>query len=89
MRDGRKIEAGCGIGEVSRAGYGMETSSIGGMRDSFEIDSRMRDLNSKWPFIWFNKARDRGKDSESGGMAGWSQISGGMGDLKNLFWTLM
>ena len=26
MRDGHKIEAGCGIGEVSRAGYGMETS---------------------------------------------------------------
>ena len=26
IRDGHKIEAGCGIGEVSRAGYEMETS---------------------------------------------------------------
>ena len=49
---GHKIEAGCGIGEITRAGYGMKISwrdrdtfiSIGGMRDSFEIDSGMRDL---------------------------------------------
>ena len=53
-----KIEAGWGIREISRAGYGMEISwrdrdtlvSIGGMRDNFEIDSGMRDLNSIRPF---------------------------------------
>ena len=41
--------------EILRAGYGMKTSwqdrdaliSIGGMRDGFGIDGRMRDLNSK------------------------------------------
>ena len=54
-RMGRKIEVGRGIREISRAGYGMEISSrdrdtlisTGGMRDNFEIDSGMRDLNSK------------------------------------------
>ena len=48
---GHKIQAGCGIREISTAGYGMKISwrpqdtliSIGGMRDRFEIDSRMRD----------------------------------------------
>ena len=51
----RKIETGCDIREMLRAGYGMKISwrdqdaliSIGGMRDSFEIDSGMRDSNSK------------------------------------------
>ena len=62
---GKKIEEGFGMRELSRAEYGMEISwrvrdtliSIGGMRDSFEIDSGMRDLNSKRPFeINFTKA---------------------------------
>ena len=54
MRDagcgmGHKIESGCAIREVSRAGYGMKISwqDQNAMRDSFEIDSGMRDLNSK------------------------------------------
>ena len=42
---GHKIEAGCGIQEIFRAGYRMKISwrdrdaliSIGGRRDSFEI----------------------------------------------------
>ena len=50
---GHKIEAGCGIREISRTVYGMKLSwrdrdallSIGGMQDSCEIDSGMRDLN--------------------------------------------
>ena len=45
-----KIEVGWGIPEISRAGYRMKISwrdgdaliSIGGMRDSFEIDSGMQ-----------------------------------------------
>ena len=69
--------AGCGIREITRAGYGMKISwrdrdtliTIGGMRDSFEIYSEMRDLNGKWPFENLT-GRDREKDSESGGMAG-------------------
>ena len=52
---GHKIEAGCGTREISRGGYGMKISwrdrnaliSIVGMRDSFEIDIGMRNLNSK------------------------------------------
>ena len=52
---GHKIEAGCGIREILRARYGMKLAwrdrgaliSIGGMWDSFEIDSGMRDFNSK------------------------------------------
>ena len=52
---GHKIEAGCRIREITRAVYGMKSSwrdrdaliSIGGMRDSFEIDSGMGDLNRK------------------------------------------
>ena len=52
---GHKIEAGCGIREILRAGYGMNVSwrdrdvliSIGGMRDSFESVGGMRDLNRK------------------------------------------
>ena len=52
---GHKIEAGCGIRGISRAGYRMKISwqdqdtliSISEMRDSFEIDRGMRDLNSK------------------------------------------
>ena len=51
---GHKVEAGCGIREIMRAGYGMKIAwrdwdvliSIGGMRDSFEIDSGMWDFNS-------------------------------------------
>ena len=43
------------VREISRAGYGMKISwrdwdalmSIGVMRDSFEIDGGMRDLNRK------------------------------------------
>ena len=50
-----KIEAGCGIREVLRVGFGMKIAwrdryaliSIGGLRDSFEIDGGMRDLNNK------------------------------------------
>ena len=49
-----KIEAGFGIREILRAGYGMKItwwdrdslSSIGGMWDSFEIDGEMRDLKT-------------------------------------------
>ena len=49
------IKAGCGIREISRAGYGMKIPwrdrdviiSIGRMRDSSEIVGGMRDLNSK------------------------------------------
>ena len=52
---GHKIKTGCGIREISRAGYGMKTSwrdrdaltSIGGMRDGSEIVGGMRDLNRK------------------------------------------
>ena len=52
---GHKIEAGCGIREILRAGYGMKISwrdrdaliSIDGMRDSFKIVGGMQDLNSK------------------------------------------
>ena len=55
---GHKIVAGCGIREITRAAYGMKTSwrdrdaliSIGGMRDSSEIDSGMRGLSSELPF---------------------------------------
>ena len=50
---GLKIEAGCGIREIMRAGYGMKIAwrdrdaliSIGGMRYSFEIDSGMQDFS--------------------------------------------
>ena len=55
-----KIEAGCGIRETLRARYGMKISwrdqdalismgvgGGGGVRDSFEIDSGMRDFNGK------------------------------------------
>ena len=46
---GHKIEKGCGIREILGAGYRMNVSwrdrdsliSISGMRDSFEIDSRV------------------------------------------------
>ena len=77
---GHEIEEGCGIWEILEAEYGMKLSwgdrdaliSIGGMRDSFEIDSGMRDLNSKWPFENLTR-RDRYKDSESGEMTGWNQ----------------
>ena len=51
---GHKIEAGCEI----RGRYGLKLAwrdrdaliSIGRMRDSFEIDSEMRDFNRKRPF---------------------------------------
>ena len=74
---GHKIEAGCGIREISRAGCRMTISwrdrdalfSIGGIRNSFEIDSGMRDLISKCHFKTLTR-QDRDKDSESGGMAG-------------------
>ena len=50
-----KIEARCGMQKILRGGYGMKISSqdrdalisIGGMRDNFEIDGGMRDLNSR------------------------------------------
>ena len=46
-----KIKAECGIREILRAGYGMKISwrdrdtlsSIGGMRDSYEIVGGVRD----------------------------------------------
>ena len=52
---GHKVEAGCGIREISRVGYGMKIAwrdrdaliSIGGIRDSFEIDGGMRDFDIK------------------------------------------
>ena len=52
---GLKIEAGSGIREILRPGYGMKISwrdrdaliSIDGMRDDSEIVGGMRDLNSK------------------------------------------
>ena len=56
MRDGHKIEAGCGLQEILRAGYRLKISwrdmdaliSIGGMRESFEFVGRVRDfLKSK------------------------------------------
>ena len=48
---GHKIDTGCGVQEILNAGYGMgiswrdrdELISFGGMLDSFEIDSGMRD----------------------------------------------
>ena len=51
---GHKVEAGCGIREILREGYGMKIArrdqdvliSIGGMWDSFEIDSGMWNFNS-------------------------------------------
>ena len=46
--------------------------SIGGMRDSFEIDGGIWDLNSEWPFENLTR-QDWHRESESGGMAGWSQ----------------
>ena len=63
---GLKVEAGCGIRKILRAGYGMKIAcrdgdaliSIGGMQDSFEIDGGMRDLNSKCPFEYLTR-RDR------------------------------
>ena len=71
---GNKIEAGCGIREILRLGYGMKISwrdrdahiSIGGIRDSSEIVGGMRDLKSKLPLGNLTR-RDRDKDSESGG----------------------
>ena len=55
---GPKIEARYGIQEMLRTGNGMKISlqdretliSIGGIRDSFEIDDGMQDLKSNWPF---------------------------------------
>ena len=52
---GHKIKVGCGIREISRAGYGIKIPwrdrdvliSIGGMRDSSKIVGGMRVLNSK------------------------------------------
>ena len=52
---GHKVEAGCGIGEILRTGCAMKISwrdrdaltSIGEMRDIYEIDSGMRYFNSK------------------------------------------
>ena len=52
---GCKIEAGCGIQPITRVGYRIKMSwqdwealiLIGGMQDSFKIDDRMQDLNSK------------------------------------------
>ena len=86
---GYKIEVGWEIREILSSGYGMKTSLrdrnafslIGGMRDSFEIDSGRRDLNSKvgWNGIKILK------------VAGWrdeAKTSDGMRDLKSLFWTL-
>ena len=49
--------------------------SIGEMRDSFEIDNGVRNLNSKCLLKILKPGDDRNKDSESGGM----------GDLKNYF----
>ena len=53
-RMGLKIEAECGIREILRAGHGLKMTwrdrdaliSIGGMRDSFEIDVGLRDLTA-------------------------------------------
>ena len=53
MGSGSKIEAGCGIREVLRGGYGMKISwrgkdaliSIGGIWDGFEVVGGMWDLN--------------------------------------------
>ena len=74
---GHKIEAGCKIREISRAGNGMKISwrdrdaliSIGGMRDSFQIDSGMQDLHSKRPFEKLTSGIGI-ESSESDGMAG-------------------
>ena len=77
---GHKIKAGCRTREMLRTGYIRKISwrdrdwliSIGGMWDNLGIVNRMQDLNSNWPFG--NLTRwGRDKDSESGGMAGWSQ----------------
>ena len=62
---GHTIEAGCGIRGITRAECGMKLS--GRVWHSFEIDSDIRDLNSKWPFENLTR-RERDKDSESGGM---------------------
>ena len=64
---GHTIEAGCGIREIrgTRAGYGMELS--GGVWDSFEIDSDIRDLSIKRPFENLTR-RHQDKYSESCGM---------------------
>ena len=52
-----RFELGCRIREIQRAGYGMKTAlrdfwdcnalvSLGGMRDSFEIDGGLQNLIS-------------------------------------------
>ena len=54
-----------------------------GKRDSFEIDSGMRDFNSKWRF---------GIEEKILKLEGWrdeAKTSGGMRDFKSLFWGLL
>ena len=65
MRDTRNSE-GVIRDENILAGSGC-IHFIGGMRDSFEIVGRMRDLNSKSPFENLTR-RGWDKDSESGEM---------------------
>ena len=73
--------------EISKEGYGKRISwrdwdaliSIGGMRDSLEIDSRTTDL--------LNLTR-RGIEIKILKVAGWrdeAKTSGGMRDLKRIF----
>ena len=77
MRYRAHNRGGMRIREESRAGYGMTVSwrdrdaliSIGEILDSFEIESGMRDLTSKYSFENLTR-RDRDKHSEKGGMAG-------------------
>ena len=67
MLDGVQIrcQAGCGIREIFRAGYGMKIFwrdrnvliSIDGMRDSFEIDIGMRDFSTISDLLKIYKAR--------------------------------
>ena len=70
MRDTRNIEGGIGM---------RSAISTGGMRDSFEIGSRMRDLNSKWPFENFAR-RDKLKILKVAGWRDGVKTIGGMQD---------
>ena len=82
MNDTRNIESGI-RDENSLTGSGCAHFNWWD-GDSFEIDSGMRDLNSKWPFENLTR-RDWDRDSESGGMK--PNLVAGCGIYQ--FWTLV
>ena len=93
---GHEIEAGCGMREILRAGYGTKIAwrdrdaliSIGGTRDSFYIDSGMRDRTASDLLKIFQD----GIGIEILKVVGWrdeAKTSGGMRDLKSLSCSLM